>query len=157
MQKTINGAMFKSMILTAAKVLEVNRVSIDALNVFPVPDGDTGTNMSLTIQSAVKELLIGSNTDSNNVTEGFMQMMQEQLDSALDTQGGYFNARAESLQSQISNMADKISKKEDQLLIYQEQITNQFTYMDQQIAQMQAQFTQLQQQLSSIGVSTGSS
>lgn len=107
--------------------------------------------------TAVKELLIGSNTDSNNVTEGFMQMMQGQLDSALDTQGGYFNARAESLQSQISNMADKISKKEDQLLVYQEQITKQFTYMDQQIAQMQAQFTQLQQQLSSIGVSTGSS
>ena len=57
MQKTINGAMLKSMILTAAKLLEVNRVNIDALNVFPVPDGDTGTNMSLTMQSAVKELV----------------------------------------------------------------------------------------------------
>jgi len=57
MQKTINGVMFKSMILTAAKLLEVNRANIDALNVFPVPDGDTGTNMSLTIQSAVKELV----------------------------------------------------------------------------------------------------
>ena len=57
MQKTINGAMLKSMILTAAKLLEVNRANIDALNVFPVPDGDTGTNMSLTIQSAVKELV----------------------------------------------------------------------------------------------------
>ena len=50
MQKNINGAMLKSMILTAAKLLEVNRSKIDALNVFPVPDGDTGTNMSLTIQ-----------------------------------------------------------------------------------------------------------
>ena len=57
MQKTINGSMLKSMILTAAKLLELNRASIDALNVFPVPDGDTGTNMSLTFQSAVKELL----------------------------------------------------------------------------------------------------
>ncbi len=57
MQKTINGSMLKSMILTAAKLLEVNRASIDALNVFPVPDGDTGTNMSLTFQSAVKELV----------------------------------------------------------------------------------------------------
>ena len=56
MQKIINGAMLKSMILTAAKLLEVNRANIDALNVFPVPDGDTGTNMSLTIQSAVKNL-----------------------------------------------------------------------------------------------------
>ena len=57
MQKTINGAMLRSMILTAAKVLEINRVTVDSLNVFPVPDGDTGTNMSLTLQSAVKELV----------------------------------------------------------------------------------------------------
>ena len=66
MQKTINGAMLKSMILTAAKLLEINRVAIDALNVFPVPDGDTGTNMSLTIQSAVKELV---NCQSNKVVD----------------------------------------------------------------------------------------
>lgn len=64
MQKTINGTMLKSMIITAARLLEINRVKIDSLNVFPVPDGDTGTNMSLTIQSAVKELL---NCKSNNV------------------------------------------------------------------------------------------
>ena len=56
MQKTINAQMFRSMILTGAKLLEINRVNVDALNVFPVPDGDTGTNMSLTFQSAVKEL-----------------------------------------------------------------------------------------------------
>ena len=66
MQKTINGAMLKSMILTAAKLLEVNRVAIDALNVFPVPDGDTGTNMSLTFQSAIKELV---NCHSNKVSD----------------------------------------------------------------------------------------
>ena len=52
MQKNINGAMLKSMILTAAKLLEINRVNIDALNVFPVPDGDTGTNMTMN-QNAV--------------------------------------------------------------------------------------------------------
>ncbi len=57
MQKTINGLMLKSMVLTSAKLMEINRVNIDALNVFPVPDGDTGTNMLLTIQSAVKELV----------------------------------------------------------------------------------------------------
>ena len=49
MQKTINGAMLKSMIFTAAKLLEVNRANIGALNVFPVPDGDTGTNMLKTL------------------------------------------------------------------------------------------------------------
>ena len=37
-------------------MLEINRAKVDALNVFPVPDGDTGTNMSLTLQSAVREL-----------------------------------------------------------------------------------------------------
>ncbi len=66
MQKTINGAIFKSMIIQAAKLLEINRVAVDALNVFPVPDGDTGTNMSLTIQSAVKEVL---NIRSNKIQE----------------------------------------------------------------------------------------
>ena len=44
------------MIISGARVLEINRAKVDSLNVFPVPDGDTGTNMSLTIQSAVKEL-----------------------------------------------------------------------------------------------------
>lgn len=66
MQKTINGLMLKSMLLTSAKLMEINRVNIDALNVFPVPDGDTGTNMLLTIQSAVKELL---NTKSSRVED----------------------------------------------------------------------------------------
>ena len=56
MQTTINGSTLRTMIITASRLLEINRVNIDALNVFPVPDGDTGTNMSLTIQSAVKEL-----------------------------------------------------------------------------------------------------
>lgn len=56
MQKTITSTDFRKMILAGAKLLESNRSKVDALNVFPVPDGDTGTNMSLTMQSAVKEL-----------------------------------------------------------------------------------------------------
>lgn len=56
MIKSINGAIFTKMIITAGKLLEANRAKIDALNVFPVPDGDTGTNMSMTMQSAVREL-----------------------------------------------------------------------------------------------------
>ena len=56
MHKTINSTEFRKMILVGAKLLEQNRAKVDALNVFPVPDGDTGTNMSLTMQSAVKEL-----------------------------------------------------------------------------------------------------
>lgn len=56
MHKTINSIEFRKMVLVGAKQLEVNRAKVDALNVFPVPDGDTGTNMSLTMQSAVREL-----------------------------------------------------------------------------------------------------
>ncbi len=56
MPKTINSATFTKMIIAASALLDANRTKIDALNVFPVPDGDTGTNMSLTMQSAVKEL-----------------------------------------------------------------------------------------------------
>lgn len=56
MQKNINGATFSKMVISASRLLDVNREQIDTLNVFPVPDGDTGTNMSLTMQSAIKEL-----------------------------------------------------------------------------------------------------
>ena len=66
MHKTINSTEFRKMILVGAKQLEINRAKVDALNVFPVPDGDTGTNMSLTMQSAVKEL---SGCTSNTFTE----------------------------------------------------------------------------------------
>ena len=66
MKQTINGQMLKSMVLSAAKYLDINRASVDALNVFPVPDGDTGTNMSLTLQSAAKEL---ANVRSNKTAD----------------------------------------------------------------------------------------
>ncbi|MEA4897263.1 MAG: DAK2 domain-containing protein [Eubacteriales bacterium] len=56
MLKTIDGMMLKEMFASGAALVERNRASIDALNVFPVPDGDTGTNMSQTITMAVKEL-----------------------------------------------------------------------------------------------------
>ena len=54
--KSINGVTLSKMITNASKLLDLYRDKIDALNVFPVPDGDTGTNMSLTVKSAVKEL-----------------------------------------------------------------------------------------------------
>lgn len=64
MQKSINGATFRKMILNGAKLLDINKQHVDSLNVFPVPDGDTGTNMSLTMLSAAKEV---SNCPSNNL------------------------------------------------------------------------------------------
>jgi DAK2 domain fusion protein YloV len=51
---TINAAVFAKMFLAGAKNLEAKKEWINELNVFPVPDGDTGTNMSMTIMSAAK-------------------------------------------------------------------------------------------------------
>ena len=52
--KTIDGLLLRDMVVAGAALLEKNREAVDALNVFPVPDGDTGTNMSLTMQSATR-------------------------------------------------------------------------------------------------------
>ena len=53
----INGTDFKEMLLSGAAHLSNRHDAIDALNVFPVPDGDTGTNMSMTFTSGVKEAM----------------------------------------------------------------------------------------------------
>ena len=54
--KTIDGLLLRDMVMAGTAILERNREAVDALNVFPVPDGDTGTNMSLTMQSATREI-----------------------------------------------------------------------------------------------------
>ena len=54
--KSINAEMFAKMFLAGAKNLEAKKEWINELNVFPVPDGDTGTNMTLTIMAAAKEV-----------------------------------------------------------------------------------------------------
>ena len=56
MTKAINAALLKNMILSAANKLNENKAYVDSLNVFPVPDGDTGTNMALTFMSAAKDI-----------------------------------------------------------------------------------------------------
>ena len=63
MQKTINGATFRKMVLAGVSLLEQNKEYVDSLNVFPVPDGDTGTNMFLTMKSAVTEVNKCMNND----------------------------------------------------------------------------------------------
>ena len=55
--KTINADMLARMFLAGAQNIEAKKEIINELNVFPVPDGDTGTNMSLTIMSAAKEVM----------------------------------------------------------------------------------------------------
>ena len=54
--KSINEDMLDKMFLAGAQNIEAKKEFINELNVFPVPDGDTGTNMSLTIMAAAKEV-----------------------------------------------------------------------------------------------------
>ena len=56
MRQTINGAELRKMIISAAAAIEINKQALNELNVFPVPDGDTGTNMSMTINAAANDL-----------------------------------------------------------------------------------------------------
>ena len=66
-QNYIDGALFKEMIISGANLLEQNREWIDSLNVFPVPDGDTGTNMSLTMKSTVQEIAAKDEHDASKM------------------------------------------------------------------------------------------
>ena len=67
MSKSISGAVFRKMVISGANFLEKNKDYVDSLNVFPVPDGDTGTNMSLTMRSAIKEINMVTNNELENL------------------------------------------------------------------------------------------
>lgn len=54
--KIINAKLLKEMVVAAAGYLEDNKQTLNDLNVFPVPDGDTGTNMSMTLVTAAREV-----------------------------------------------------------------------------------------------------
>ena len=54
---------FKEALISASNFLEINKEHVNDLNVFPVPDGDTGTNMSKTIKSAVKQVVASDATE----------------------------------------------------------------------------------------------
>ena len=60
----LTGKLFKEMVLCGANTLHNNHPEIDALNVFPVPDGDTGTNMSMTFNAGAAEI---KDMDSDNI------------------------------------------------------------------------------------------
>ena len=56
MRQTINGADFRRLMINAAASIEIHKQQLNELNVFPVPDGDTGTNMAMTINAAATDL-----------------------------------------------------------------------------------------------------
>lgn len=69
MKYTIDGLVFKDMIIAAAQSIDAHKQVINELNVFPVPDGDTGTNMSLTMNAAVNELIKSDPADIGRAAE----------------------------------------------------------------------------------------
>ena len=71
----IDGNDYKNLIINAAKCLEDNKEEINELNVFPVPDGDTGSNMSMTVANAAKELLNTENMPLDKTAEATAKAM----------------------------------------------------------------------------------
>lgn len=71
MQKTINGASLRKMFVGGVALLDQNKKLVDALNVFPVPDGDTGTNMFLTLKSAINEVNNCIGNEISDLCEAF--------------------------------------------------------------------------------------
>lgn len=69
--RVINGEKFKMLLISAANNLYNHYPEIDALNVFPVPDGDTGMNMNLTLSSGAKEILNRSDTSIYEISKVF--------------------------------------------------------------------------------------
>lgn len=69
--KELNGITLKQMIISGANNLYNHYPEIDALNVFPVPDGDTGMNMNLTVSSGAKEIANRNDTDVYEISRAF--------------------------------------------------------------------------------------
>lgn len=69
MSESINGVVFSSMLLSAAAAIENHKSEINELNVFPVPDGDTGTNMSMTMRAGANSVANTSKTSLGIVAE----------------------------------------------------------------------------------------
>ena len=108
MQKSINGAMLRKMILNGAKLLDINKTHVDSLNVFPVPDGDTGTNMSLTMFSAGKEV---SACPSNNIDALCGAMAKGALRGARGNSGVITSQILKGVSDVLSNCQNEITAK----------------------------------------------
>ncbi|MDR0381123.1 MAG: DAK2 domain-containing protein [Oscillospiraceae bacterium] len=75
MIERIDGALFTKAVLSAAAAIEVERQQINELNVFPVPDGDTGTNMSLSLGAAAAELSQHAYPEAGQAVEAASQAL----------------------------------------------------------------------------------
>ncbi len=98
----IDGSQLKGMFVAGSKWLKVHMAHVNALNVFPVPDGDTGTNMFLTLQSAVKNIQTRAEPPAGEV-------------AALASQGALMGARGNSgviLSQILDGFAEGLAEKD---------------------------------------------
>jgi DAK2 domain fusion protein YloV len=103
---TLNASQVSKMFLAGAKKLEANKDLINELNVFPVPDGDTGTNMTMTILSAAREVSTLETMDMKSVSKAI-------------SSGSLRGARGNSgvILSQLFRGFTKVIKKEEELTV----------------------------------------
>lgn len=103
---TLNASQVSKMFLAGAKKLEANKDLINELNVFPVPDGDTGTNMTMTIMSAAREVSTLETMDMKSVSKAI-------------SSGSLRGARGNSgvILSQLFRGFTKVIKKEEELTV----------------------------------------
>ncbi len=93
--------MLSKMFLAGAKNLEQKKEWINELNVFPVPDGDTGTNMSMTIISAAKEVAAIENPDMVSISR---QFLLDRFGAPEETPVSYCHSFSEALQRLSKSM-----------------------------------------------------
>ena len=108
--KSINSETFKMMLLSGANNLYNNYPEIDALNVFPVPDGDTGMNMNLTMQSGAKEISNRNDDDIYTIAKVFSKglLMGARGNSGVIT-SQIFRGIADGMASKVSIDANELA------------------------------------------------
>ena len=96
----LTGKLFKEMVLCGANTLHNNHPEIDALNVFPVPDGDTGTNMSMTFNAGAAEI---KDMDSDNIYD-----IAKKLSLSIET---VKTQKKRAMKTLRNNLKEKLQKK----------------------------------------------
>ena len=107
MSVSINVTLFKKMVINGAINLKNNHKEVDELNVFPVPDGDTGTNMSMTVMSGVTEL---NNIESSSIVDTAKVLSRGALMGARGNSGVILSQFFRGLYVGVKNLAhDELS------------------------------------------------
>ena len=103
MTKSINAALFSQAIVSGAHKLSNNREYVDSLNIFPVPDGDTGTNMSLTFINAARAV---ENENFNSVSEVSAVVAKATLRGARGNSGVILSQIFRGISKELANAKD---------------------------------------------------